>query len=107
MHSSSRRKTIFIVESANRPTILFSLGTSFRFLSTRTGVVMVDGVFQPEELSLFRDIFDEAVSDLPPQMRTPVNQARIAKQILDCAATGERDPMELRVAAALNDTRAA
>jgi hypothetical protein len=41
---------------------------------------MVDGVFQPEELSLFRDIFDEAVSDLPPQMRTPVNQARIAKQ---------------------------
>ena len=68
---------------------------------------MVDGVFQPEELSLFRNIFDEAVSDLPPQMRTPVNQARIAKQILDCAATGERDPMELRVAAALNDTRAA
>ena len=68
---------------------------------------MVDGVFQPEELSLFRDIFDQAVSDLPAQMRTPVNQARIAKQILDCAAAGERDPMELRVAAALNDTRAA
>jgi len=68
---------------------------------------MVDGVFQPEELSLLRDSFDEAVSDLPPQMRTPVNQTRIAKQILDCAATGERDPMELRVAAALNDTRAA
>ena len=66
--------------------------------------MIVDGVFQPEELSLFRDIFDEAVSDLSPQMRTPVNQARIAKQILDCAATGERDPMELRVAAALNDT---
>jgi len=56
---------------------------------------------------LFRHIFDEALSDLPPQMRTPVTQARIAKQILDCAATGERDPMELRVAAALNDPRAA
>jgi hypothetical protein len=56
---------------------------------------------------LLRDIFDEAVSDLPAQMRTPVNQARIAKQILDCAAVGERDPMELRAAAALNDTRAA
>jgi len=69
---------------------------------------MVDGVFQPKELSLFRDIFDEAaVSDLVPQMRTPVNQARIAKQILDCAATGERDPTELRIAAALNGTRAA
>lgn len=25
---------------------------------------MVDGVFQPEELSLFRNIFDEAASDL-------------------------------------------
>ena len=68
---------------------------------------MVDGVFQPEELDLFREIFDEAVSNLPSEMRTPVNQARIAKQILDCAATGERDPMELRIAAAINDTRAA
>ncbi|MGO8908433.1 MAG: hypothetical protein ACLQDM_03755 [Bradyrhizobium sp.] len=68
---------------------------------------MVDGFFQPKELSLFRDIFDEAVSDLPLQMRSPVNQARIAKQILDCAATGERDPIVLRAAAALNDTRAA
>jgi len=68
---------------------------------------MVGGIFQPEELDLFRYIFDEAVSDLPAQMRTPVNQARIAKQILDCAATGERDPMELRTAAAINDTREA
>ena len=68
---------------------------------------MEDGVFQPKELDLFRDIFDEAVSNLPSEMRTPVNQARIAKQILDCAATGERDPMELRIAAAINDTRAA
>jgi hypothetical protein len=67
---------------------------------------MVDDVFQPEELSLFRDIFDQVISDLPPQMRTPVNQARIAKQILDCAAAGERDPTELRVAAALNYARA-
>jgi hypothetical protein len=68
---------------------------------------MVDDGFRPEELHLFRDIFDEAVSDLAAQMRTPVNQARIARQILDCAATGERDPMELRLAAAMNDTRAA
>jgi hypothetical protein len=66
---------------------------------------MVDGVFQPEELRLFRYIFDEAVSNLPAQMRTPVNQAFIAKQILDCAATGERDPMELRIAAALHERR--
>ena len=36
---------------------------------------MAGGVFQPEELSLFRDISDETVSDLPAQMRTPVNQA--------------------------------
>lgn len=60
---------------------------------------MVNGVFQPEELRLFRCIFDETVGDLPAQMRTPVNRAHIAKQILDCAATGERNPMELRMAA--------
>jgi len=42
---------------------------------------MAGGVFQPEELSLFRDISDETVSDLPAQMRTPVNQARIAGEL--------------------------
>jgi hypothetical protein len=68
---------------------------------------MVNGVFQPEELDLLRHVFDEAVSDLPAQSRTPVNLARIAKQILDCAAAGERDPMELRIAAAINEPRAA
>jgi len=71
------------------------------------GGLMVDGLFQPEELRLFSYIFDEAVNNLPAHMRTPVNRARIAKQILDRAATGERDPMELRIAAAINDERAA
>jgi hypothetical protein len=42
---------------------------------------MAGRVLQPEELSLFRDISDETVSDLPAQMRTPVNQARIAGEL--------------------------
>jgi hypothetical protein len=42
------------------------------------------------------------VQSLPLSMRTPQNRAAIAKNILACAATGERDPIELRLAALIN-----
>jgi hypothetical protein len=35
-------------------------------------------------------------------MRTLQNRAAIAKNILACAATGERDPIKLRLAALIN-----
>jgi hypothetical protein len=35
-------------------------------------------------------------------MKTPQYRAAIAKNILACAATGERDPIELRLAALIN-----
>ena len=57
------------------------------------------GIFAPEELLLFRRIFENAVGSLPAVMRTSENRSRIARNILECAATGERDPVELRLAA--------
>jgi hypothetical protein len=59
-------------------------------------------VYYPEELSLLGQILDQAVQSLPLNMRTPQNRAAIAKNILACAATGERDPIELGLAALTN-----
>ena len=59
-------------------------------------------VYYPEELSLLGQILDQAVQSLPPSMRTPQNRAAIAKNILASASTGERDPIELRLAASIN-----
>ena len=59
-------------------------------------------VYYPEELSLLGQILDQAVQSLPLNMRTPQNRAVIAKNILACAATGQRDPIELGLAALTN-----
>jgi len=59
-------------------------------------------VYYPEELSLLGHILDQAVESLPTVMRTPGNQAEMARNILACAATGERDPIELELAALTN-----
>jgi hypothetical protein len=55
--------------------------------------------FDPEELSLFGDIFDRTVASLPATMRTTFNRTEIAKNILRRAAAGERDRTELELAA--------
>jgi hypothetical protein len=57
------------------------------------------GVYSPEELLLFRRIFEHALATLPVVMRGSENRMRIARNILECAATGERDPAELRIIA--------
>jgi hypothetical protein len=55
-------------------------------------------IFQPEDLQLLRWVFEGAVKDLPVSMRSSPRRSQIAKNILDCAATGERDPVELKIA---------
>ena len=63
-------------------------------------------VYDPEELVLLGSILDQVVQSLPPNLRTPYNRTAIAKNILACAATGERDAEQLR-RAALMDSKAA
>jgi hypothetical protein len=60
------------------------------------------GIYAPEELLLLRRIFENALATLPAGMRTSENGLRIARNILQCAATGERDPAELRIAALID-----
>ena len=59
-------------------------------------------VYYPEELSLLGDILDQVVESLPTAMRTPYNRVQIAKNLLACAATGERDRIELELAATID-----
>jgi hypothetical protein len=59
-------------------------------------------VYGPEELLLLGKVLDETVRSLPPGMRTPSNRAAIAKNILACAARGNRDRVELELAALTN-----
>ncbi len=59
-------------------------------------------VYHPEELSLLGHILDRAIASLPAAMRTPSNRMAIAKNILACAATGERNPIELELAATID-----
>ncbi len=63
---------------------------------------MVGKSYSPEDLMLFRNVFDDVVKNLTLQTKQtdmPAEHAQIAKQLLACAATGERDPVELRLAA--------
>ena len=61
-------------------------------------------VYDPEELSLLGKVLDQVVQSLPPNLRTPHNRVTIARNILDCALTGERDPAVLGRAALKNST---
>ena len=63
-----------------------------------------DVVYYPEDLSLLGRIFDRAIASLPAAMRTDANRTEIAKNILRRAAAGERDPVELGLAAVTNLT---
>ena len=55
-------------------------------------------VYSSEELFFLRCVFDEAVSTLALEKRTSEVKSKIAKRIMHCAATGERDRIELRIA---------
>ena len=61
-------------------------------------------VYGPEELSLLGNVLDQVMQSLPPNLRTPYNRTEIAKNILACACTGERDPDVLGRAALMDST---
>jgi hypothetical protein len=55
--------------------------------------------YGPEELELLGQVLDSAVEALPPGHRTASNRLAIARNILELAATGVRDPLALQLAA--------
>jgi hypothetical protein len=59
--------------------------------------------FQPDEIKLMRSALDEAIIILPKIERTSAMKVKLASRILAAAATGERDPNKLRIAALLEE----
>jgi hypothetical protein len=64
-------------------------------------------VYEAEDLSLLGKVFDRVVQSLPPDLRTPRNRTAIARSLLACCLTGERDPDVLARTALMNATIAA
>jgi hypothetical protein len=62
-------------------------------------MVAPGAVFQPDEIKLIRSTLDEAASMLPQAKRTSAMKVKLASLILAAAAKGERDPVQLRIAA--------
>jgi hypothetical protein len=58
-----------------------------------------DVAYSPKELAGFKTVFEAAIASLSPMMVATCNRLQIAQNILACAATGERDPIELGLAA--------
>jgi hypothetical protein len=61
-------------------------------------------VYSPEDLSLLGQVLEQAVRSIPPSMRTPSTRLEMARNILACADKGERDPVQLELAALTNLT---
>lgn len=62
-------------------------------------MIVQDVAYSPDELAGFKAVFDEALASLTPLMLSTDNRLQIAQNVLACAATGERDPVELGLAA--------
>jgi hypothetical protein len=58
-------------------------------------------VYQPEDIALMKTVLDEAATVLPVARRTSAMKVKLATRILASAASGERDPIQLRIAALL------
>jgi hypothetical protein len=48
-----------------------------------------------------KSVLDEAATILPKTRQTPATKVKLASRILAAAARGERDPIQLRIAALL------
>src|SRR6201999_3834137 len=65
--------------------------------SEETTMGTTGAVFQPELITLMKDVLDDAVATLPESKRTSTMKAEMASHILACAAKGERNPAALRI----------
>ena len=57
------------------------------------------GAFDPETIALLRAVLDGAWNSLNAQEQAQSSKTLLAERMLRLAATGERDPVRLRVAA--------
>jgi hypothetical protein len=66
-----------------------------------TAMSATEAVYEPELVELMQSALDVAGTLLPKTERTSATKVKLASHILAAAAKGERDPMELIIAALL------
>jgi hypothetical protein len=64
-------------------------------------MVTTRAVYQPELINLMKCALDDAATIWPKSKRTSAMKVKLASRILAAAAKGERDPIQLRIAALL------
>ena len=57
--------------------------------------------FEPDLIDLMNSVLNEAATILPKAKRTAAKKVKLASRIVAAAAKGERDPIQLRIAALL------
>jgi hypothetical protein len=109
LRPASKRRSLYGSRAARQvyPDIQI-LGTGVEAIKTIGAVALKEmsmvapgAVFQPDEIKLMRSTLDEAATMLPQAKRTSAMKVQLASRILAAAAKGERDPVQLRIAALL------
>jgi len=59
-------------------------------------------LYSSNELAIFKTVFEDAIGSLSPSMLASCNRLQVAQNILSRAAAGERNPIELGLAALAN-----
>jgi hypothetical protein len=62
-------------------------------------IAIAGHAYDPETIELLRALLDEAWAKLSPLQQAEFPRSRIAEQLLNAAADGERDPDALRLRA--------
>lgn len=63
-----------------------------------------EGAFDPETLTILKNVFDEACALVPEAEHTPDIRTNLAARIINLAIKGERDPIRLRTYALMEVT---
>jgi hypothetical protein len=66
--------------------------------------VREDGSYDPETITLLRSVLDAAWNSLSPAQQARISKSHLAERMLKLAASGERDPVRLRVRAIVEAT---
>lgn len=70
-----------------------------RWLALGEVAMKKHGTYGRDELLLFHRTVERAIKEVPAARLTPARTSRIVRNVMACAATGERDPVELKYAA--------
>jgi hypothetical protein len=88
-------------QTRQEPVATIQIWRSVLWRLREANMVTKGAAYQPELIELMKSALDEAATILPKARRTSAMKVKLASRILAAAAKGERDPIQLRIAALL------